>query len=938
MKTNNNKRFSRRNDRKVLMAEESTKSWADSDSETSSTSSSSSDDVMSLFAKKFGKFMRKSFHPSSPYNNFNKSDKATSDLICYNCDRPGHFAAECNRPKRDNRPRRDDKRADDRYKKEERYKRDEEDDEREVDRSKDKSKEKIKERSKDRRMKTNSNKKFSRRNDRKVLMAEESTKSWADSDSKTSSTSSSSSDSELEEVHCFMADQTDNDEVFDFANSEFTRWLKNKLNEDKAKAGPKFFVPNQPRHYSRKAKTEWTRNQPRRNPYGQNVKSKFKRPARDFAHTFVDPRTGKTVRIVQIWVPKGVATDVEPIQIVDPTQAAATDTIKKADAVVVMSTVEADIAKDLEETLVLGVTETKRESQGFDEALFEEDFARWLDDFVARHNEPELVSTNNEAQATGGTNSVVDKEVNMPIDDLLIQISDDLLLPITAAEVTMIKLGAFSSFGDKGKAKLGEDEQVTDNAARKLFALICRDVEVLVQVRDILMQAVKDLGDTEEVVLTGVEEEDLVSSDVSTVYRSPSPPSPGVDSLEHDLRFALGPAIFSHVEQEERLYFVQSPDSQVVLTGVEEVDLVSSDVSTVYRSPSPPSPGVDSLAHDLRFALGPSIFSHVEQEERLYFVQSPDSPPAVSPHHESSSSSTDVSLHFDSTDVPAHAQAATHVPASVDVTKLAEILEDLQSSLTQPQITDLKKGLMGPVGTIFGDLFDIKKTQREQDARLIAMDEQIAAIRNEHLDFQSKIAADILSLSTQVGDIADFLRSGVSKKGEMASSSRSTTVRAQTQTLPAQTQTLPPTTGTFEERVAQARRHIIETGQVISIEEAAARVMEADRRESERMDRERRERRQTFRKQLAQHDIVCLNGFDDVSHSKITRHHDVTIIFNFNDLNRHDDVSSAKSCKWKDMMTSSVLIFRKWLNLVYCDKSLDSKEMFIHLLQGKICR
>ncbi|KZV38207.1 hypothetical protein F511_30223 [Dorcoceras hygrometricum] len=40
-----------------------------------------------------------------------------------------------------------------------------------------------------------------------------------------------------------------------------------------------------------------------------------------------------------------------------------------------------------------------------------------------------------------------------------------------------------------------------------------------------------------------------------------------------------------------------------------------------------------------------------------------------------------------------------------------------------------------------------------------------------------------------------------------------------------------------------------------------------------------------------------------------TRHHDVTIIFSFNDLNRHDDVSSAKTYKWKDMMTSSVLIF-----------------------------
>ncbi|KZV35212.1 hypothetical protein F511_44378 [Dorcoceras hygrometricum] len=123
-----------------------------------------------------------------------------------------------------------------------------------------------------------------------------------------------------------------------------------------------------------------------------------------------------------------VATDVEPIQIVDPTHVAATvpspvlkqksrkwrlvlsrdsddesvgteGIIKEADAAVAMSTVESDIAKVLEETLELGVSATERESQGVDEALFEEDFARWLDDFVSRHNEPELVSTNNEAQA-----------------------------------------------------------------------------------------------------------------------------------------------------------------------------------------------------------------------------------------------------------------------------------------------------------------------------------------------------------------------------------------------------------------------------------------------------------------------------------------------------------------------------------------------------------
>ncbi|KZV46725.1 hypothetical protein F511_13750 [Dorcoceras hygrometricum] len=190
---------------------------------TSKSADQLSDDVMSLFVKKFGKYLRRSFNPSTSFNNYNKSNKVSSELKCYNCDRPGHFAADCNRPKRDDRYKRDDRRADDRYRKEERYKRDEEDNERNVDRSKDKSNDKFKERSSDRKMKTSSNKRFSRKHDRKVLVAEESTKSWADSDSDSSSSSSSSSDSEQEEVHCFMADQTYEDEVFDFSNVEFTR-------------------------------------------------------------------------------------------------------------------------------------------------------------------------------------------------------------------------------------------------------------------------------------------------------------------------------------------------------------------------------------------------------------------------------------------------------------------------------------------------------------------------------------------------------------------------------------------------------------------------------------------------------------------------------------------------------------------------------------------
>ncbi|KZV16800.1 hypothetical protein F511_11726 [Dorcoceras hygrometricum] len=83
-------------------------------------------------------------------------------------------------------------------------------------------------------------------------------------------------------------------------------WLKNGLDKDKAKASQKPFVPNQSWHNSKKVKTGWKKFQQRRDQYDQSMKPKLKRPARDFAHTFVDPRSGKTVRIIQIWVPKGV--------------------------------------------------------------------------------------------------------------------------------------------------------------------------------------------------------------------------------------------------------------------------------------------------------------------------------------------------------------------------------------------------------------------------------------------------------------------------------------------------------------------------------------------------------------------------------------------------------------------------------------------------------
>ncbi|KZV27961.1 hypothetical protein F511_35979 [Dorcoceras hygrometricum] len=332
-------------------------------------------------------------------------------------------------------------------------------------------------------------------------------------------------------------------------------------------------------------------------------------------------------------------------------------------------------------------------------------------------------------------------------------------------------------------------------------------------------------------------------------------------------------------------YFVEFLSGSSGQSG-SEFDSASSSGDTVYRSPSPP---------DYAYALGPPILSPTIQEERLYFVQSPDSSPAASPQQESSSSSSsDVSLHFDSADLPLHDHTNTQTSALVDSNVFTNALEDLRSYLSQrihestcetrskvndvefsvrgdilkqqawlrqtfqnacevlerqsTQMNDLKKGLTAPVGIIFQDLFDIKKNQRAQEAKLNALDGQVAAIRNEQLEFQNKISADLLSLSTQFAEIVDYIRGGDAKKGEGGSSSRPPPIRVERRPLPTpqsphdvaggssavRIPTFPRTTGTFQKSSEQARRHILESGLAITLEEAAERVRQADIQESDR--------------------------------------------------------------------------------------------------------
>ncbi|KZV06964.1 hypothetical protein F511_45556 [Dorcoceras hygrometricum] len=236
-------------------------------------------------------------------------------------------------------------------------------------------------------------------------------------------------------------------------------------------------------------------------------------------------------------------------------------------------------------------------------------------------------------------------------------------------------------------------------------------------------------------------------------------------------------------------------------------------------------------------------------------------------------------MHFDSTDVPLNAQADTQASAPVDFTMFTDALEDLRSSISQHihdsnceilskvndveigvrealfkqhallrqslqdacrvqerqgvtqemHINDLKKGMLAPVATIFQDLMAIKKGQREQDAKITALDTQISAIRIEQLDFQSKIAAYLLNLSTQIGDIVNHLRGGDAKKGEIGSSSRRPPpIRVERRPLP-----------TPANQGESSSGH----GRVLSVEEAAEMVREADRQADRREREKEREKR-----------------------------------------------------------------------------------------------
>ncbi|KZV32682.1 hypothetical protein F511_26695 [Dorcoceras hygrometricum] len=240
-------------------------------------------------------------------------------------------------------------------------------------------------------------------------------------------------------------------------------WLKNRMDKDKAKAGSKSYVPNQQRRNFRKAKYGWKKTWPRRDPVGQNVKSKLHR-SHNFAQTFVDPKTGKTVKEEDTAAggdPPADKVDEEVPWFVRPFIRADRDTERlfetasgSEDAMDVE--VESQDLPVVRDTDVSTVGEQEKTAFG-----------------------EQLMGTNDESSEDIKAEEPVEKSVDEFIDD------DEEEIKILEVNERTWFLNSLPKIPaeNKGKAILVEKDPMKGNPAQEHYFLICADIDLLVDLR-----------------------------------------------------------------------------------------------------------------------------------------------------------------------------------------------------------------------------------------------------------------------------------------------------------------------------------------------------------------------------------------------------------------------------------------------------------------------
>ncbi|KZV36069.1 cell division control protein 2C [Dorcoceras hygrometricum] len=221
---------------------------------------------------------------------------------------------------------------------------------------------------------------------------------------------------------------------------------------------------------------------------------------------------------------------------------------------------------------------------------------------------------------------------------------------------------------------------------------------------------------------------------------------------------------------------------QPFLQSVPDIELLSSDGSTVYRSP---------------YSQSDTIF---DQDDLMDFHANSDSDEQTSDHQfDLPVSTTNVGstpavakFSLQATDIK---ESFAQLHASIEDIRFEKIRhkddtdrlrddrsyrtllinsrkdsQDLRAVLSLDLSTYQKK-LSTQVAAAAFDTVAFRKEVEELDAKVTYLDGQVAAIRNDLLDFRAKAEKNHLNLSTQFGFLVDYInRGGDAKKGESGSS------------------------------------------------------------------------------------------------------------------------------------------------------------------------
>ncbi|KZV37695.1 hypothetical protein F511_22081 [Dorcoceras hygrometricum] len=380
---------------------------------------------------------------------------------------------------------------------------------------------------------------------------------------------------------------------------------------------------------------------------------------------------------------------------------------------------------------------------------------------------------------------LLDADEQMSLENILITIPVDVSLPSAGMEITKIKMGKEIKIPEvnertwflnslpkipadnKGKAILVEKETLKGNPAKEHYFLICADIDLLVNLRAQVIEAVdqffhsfsfKKLATINIEELSRNEEQVLIWGETEITHVALSRKSlfswlPTVDITDFLSSIALERTALRQIQRS----FASSVAPHVQLFDEQSSSSSSSDESmnfddfTSTSLPAAPIPDVTIALNQLRASI-------VQLRER---------------DDGGAKNKDTLLLHLHNFEK----QVITCLDAQDRVLGALRRDSNDQRNLLSLELQSSNKQLGTQILTTGIDVVDVRRVVREShqelNARINSLDENVAATRQDLLEFSAQAQQTLNIITSQLSELVAYInRGGDNKKGESSSSRR----------------------------------------------------------------------------------------------------------------------------------------------------------------------